>query len=307
MDVAVRKQQNRQIGKKLLPYFLVVPALIFYVLFWLRPVMQQFADSFTNAAGQFSLDNYRLVFSDPDFGLAFANTAIIVVISVVLEFFFALFLALLINRNFRGSSIFLFLVLIPMALPALAVAAMWKTGLTTNGWLNSLFTYVGLLDSGEKIYWLAGSRWKMLALIIIVDAWQVIPSVMIILLAGLQNIPRETEEAGYVFGGNYFTVLRKITIPILGPTIQTAVILRLIAAIQIWLIIVVLIGHNRVPVLVERIVYYHKEVSRLEISPLMVAGYTILVTVIVSIAAAVYLRVFRAIGQRGGEVEDAVA
>jgi len=307
MDVAVRKQQNRQIGKKLLPYFLVVPALIFYVLFWLRPVMQQFADSFTNAAGQFSLDNYRLVFSDPDFGLAFANTAIIVVISVVLEFFFALFLALLINRNFRGSSIFLFLVLIPMALPALAVAAMWKTGLTTNGWLNSLFTYVGLLDSGEKIYWLAGSRWKMLALIIIVDAWQVIPSVMIILLAGLQNIPRETEEAGYVFGGNYFTVLRKITIPILGPTIQTAVILRLIAAIQIWLIIVVLIGHNRVPVLVERIVYYHKEVSRLEISPLMVAGYTILVTVIVSIAAAVYLRVFRTISQRGGEVEDAVA
>jgi multiple sugar transport system permease protein len=303
----VRKQQNRQIGKQLLPYFLVIPALVFYVLFWLRPVMQQFVDSFTSTAGQFTLDNYRLVFSDPDFGLAFANTAIIVVISVVLEFFLALALALIINRNFRGSGIFLFLVLIPMALPALAVAAMWKTGLTTNGWLNSMFTYIGLLDPGEKIFWLAGSRWKMLALIIIVDAWQVIPSVMIILLAGLQNIPRETEEAGYVFGGNYFTVLRKITIPILGPTIQTAVILRLIAAIQIWLIIVVLIGHNRVPVLVERIVYYYKEVPRLEISPLMVAGYTILVTVIVSIAAAIYLRVFRAISQPGGEVEDAVA
>jgi multiple sugar transport system permease protein len=268
--------------------------------------MQQFVDSFTTTAGQFTLDNYRLVFSDPDFGLAFANTAIIVVISVVLEFFLALALALLINRNFRGSSIFLFLVLIPMALPALAVAAMWKTGLTTNGWLNSMFTYIGLLDPGEKIFWLAGSRWKMLALIIIVDAWQVIPSVMIILLAGLQNIPRETEEAGYVFGGSYLTVLRKITIPILGPTIQTAVILRLIAAIQIWLIIVVLIGHNRVPVLVERIVYYYKEVPRLDISPLMVAGYTILVTVIVSIAAAIYLRVFGAISRRGGEVEDAV-
>jgi multiple sugar transport system permease protein len=129
---------------------------------------------------------------------------------------------------------------------------------------------------------------------------------MIILLAGLQNIPRETEEAGYVFGGSYFTVLRKITIPILGPTIQTAVILRLIAAIQIWMIIVILIGHNRLPVLVERIMYYHKEVPRLDISPLMVAGYTILVTVIVSIAAAIYLRVFRAISQPGGEVEDAV-
>lgn len=307
MDLASRRQQNRNIGKQILPYFLVIPALIFYVLFWLRPVLQQFIDSFTSAAGQFTLDNYRLVFSDPNFGLAFTNTAIIVVISVVLEFFLALALALLINRNFRGSSIFLFLVIIPMALPALAVAAMWKTGLTTNGWLNSLLFYVGYLDPGESIYWLAGSRWKMLALIIIVDAWQVIPSVMIILLAGLQNIPRETEEAGYVFGGNYLTVLRKITIPILGPTIQTAVILRLIAAIQIWMIIIVLIGHSRVPVLVERIVYYYKEVPRLEISPLMVAGYTIVVTVIVSIAALTYLRVSGAFRREAAEVEDVIA
>jgi multiple sugar transport system permease protein len=193
-----------------------------------------------------------------------------------------------------------------MALPAIAVAAMWKTGLTTNGWINSLLMYVGMLEPGEKIYWLAGSRWKMLALIIIVDAWQVIPSVMIILLAGLQNIPRETEEAGYVFGGNYVTVLRKITLPILGPTIQTAVLLRLIAAIQIWMIIIVLIGHGRVPVLVERIVYYEKVVPRLEVSPQLVAGYTILVTVIVSIASLIYLRVFGGSSQQSAEVEDAI-
>jgi multiple sugar transport system permease protein len=307
MEIATERQQRRNIGRQLLPYFLVIPALLFYVLFWVRPVLQQFVASFIGPTGQFTLDNYRLVFNDPDFGIAFANTAIIVVISVVLEFFLALALALLINRNFRGSSIFLFLVLIPMALPAVAVAAMWKTGLTTNGWLNSLLLYIGYLDPGDKIYWLAGSRWKMLGLIIIVDAWQVIPSVMIILLAGLQNIPRETEEAGYVFGGNYLTVLRKITIPILGPTIQTAVILRLIAAIQIWLIIIVLLGFSRVPVLLERIVYYEKEVPRLDISPMMVAGYTIIVTVIVSIAALSYLRVSSAFRQKGEEGEDVFA
>jgi multiple sugar transport system permease protein len=307
MELAQRREQRRIISRQLLPYFLVIPAFIFYVLFWIRPVLQLFIDSFIDTEGRLSLDNYRLVFSDPDFGIAFANTAIIVFISVALEFFLALFLALLINRKFRGSSIFLFLVLIPMALPVVAVAAMWKTGLTTNGWINSLLMYIGFLEAGEKIYWLAGSRWKMLALIIVVDAWQVIPSVMIILLAGLQNIPRETEEAGYVFGGNYITVLRKITIPILGPAIQTAVILRLIAAIQIWAIITVLIGHSRVPVLVERIVYYQKEVPRLEISPLLVAGYTIIVTVIVSIAAVSYLRVSGAFSRSEVEVEDVIA
>jgi multiple sugar transport system permease protein len=301
MDLTRRRQQSRILSKQVIPYLLVIPALVFFVLFWVRPVIQQFIASFTNTAGQFSLDNYRLVFADPFFGIAFANTAIIVVISVTLEFFLALFLALIINRKFRGSSIFLFLALIPMVLPAVAVAAMWKTGLTTNGWINSLLLYTGFLEAGEKIYWLAGSRWKMLALIIIVDAWQVIPSVMIILLAGLQNIPRETEEAGYVFGGNYLTVLRKITLPLLGPTIQTAVVMRLIAAIQIWLIIVVLLGHGRVPVLVERIVYYEKVVPRLEISPLLVAGYTIFVTVVVSLAALLYLRLSGAFSRREAE------
>jgi multiple sugar transport system permease protein len=285
----------------MLPYLLVVPALGYYLVFWARPVLQQLIDSFTNAAGQLTLENYLLVFRDAEFIPAFSNTAIIVVFSVTLEFFLALGLALLINRKFRGSTIFLFLAMLPMALPAVAVGAMWKTGLTTNGWINSLLTYIGALGPGDKIYWLAGSQWKMLALLIIIDAWQVIPSVMIILLAGLQNIPPETEEAGYVFGGNYMTVLRKITIPQLRSTIQTAVILRLIAAIQIWLIVIVLVGFSRLPVLVERIVYYHEEVPGLAISPALASGYTIVVAVIVSIAALVFLRVSGAFGGRRKE------
>ncbi len=213
--------------------------------------------------------------------------------SVTLEFLAALFLALLINRKFVGSSFFLFVAMVPMALPAVAVGAMWLTGLTAHGWINSLLFYLGV---NEKIYWLAGSEWALLALIIIIDAWQVIPSVMIILLAGLQNIPPEAEEAGYVFGGNYLTVLRKITVPMLRPTIQTAVILRLISAIQIWLIIVLLMGFSRLPVLVERIVYYHEEVPGLDISFQMASGYTIIVSVIVSIAALFYLWVSGAFG-----------
>ncbi|HHS97716.1 MAG TPA: sugar ABC transporter permease [Chloroflexi bacterium] len=295
------KQRKSSLGKRITPYVLVIPVFIYYLIFWVQPVVQQVVRSFIDpATGHLSLESYRLVFTDPDFIPALRNTAIIVGISVTLEFFAALFLALIIKRNFRGASIFLFLAMLPMALPPVAVGAMWKTGLTTNGWLNSLLYYVGLLPEGEKIYWLAGSTWKMLALIIVIDAWQVIPSVMIILLAGLQNIPKELEEAGYVFGGNYFTVLRKITLPLLRPTIQTAVVLRLIAAIQIWLIVIVLVGFSRLPVLVERIVYYHEEVPRLNISPQMAAGYTMIVTVIVSTAALIYLRLSGAFARREG-------
>jgi multiple sugar transport system permease protein len=301
--MAVAKtERRRNLGKQIAPYLMVLPVLIYYIAFWARPVVQQLIQSFTSLEGAFTLNNYVMVLTDPDFLPALRNTTIIVVFSVTLEFFIALFLALLINRKFPGSGIFLFLAMIPMALPQVAVGAMWKTGLTTNGWINSLLNYLGILAEGGKIHWLAGSIWKLLALMIIIDAWQVIPSVMIILLAGLQNIPKETEEAGYVFGGNYFTVLRKITLPLLSSTIQTAVILRLIAAIQIWLIVIVIVGFSRMPVLVERIVYYHDEVPRLAISPAMASVYTIIVTVIVSTAALVYLRLSGAFGGRKQEV-----
>jgi len=286
----------RKIWSKSVPYLLIAPVVLYYLLFWVRPVLSTVFQSFLDAAGQFTLQNYVMVFTDPDFGPALKNTAIIVVFSVTLEFLAALFLALLINRKFFGSSFFLFIAMVPMALPAVAVAAMWLTGLTAHGWINSLLYYIGIFAEGQKVYWLAGSELSLLILIIIIDAWQVIPSIMIILLAGLQNIPPESEEAGYVFGGTYLTVLRKITVPMLKSTIQTAVILRLISAIQIWLIIVLLMGFNRLPVLVERIVYYHEEVPGLNISFQMASGYTIIVSVIVSMAALLYLKVSGAFG-----------
>lgn len=296
MTAANPAKRFRKLGSKAVPYLLILPVVIYYILFWIRPVLRTLIDSFRTTAGAFTFQNYVMVFTDPNFIPALRNTAIIVIFSVTLEFLGALFLALLINRKFFGSSIFLFISMIPMALPAVAVGAMWLTGFTAHGWINSLLYYLGIIAEGAKIYWLAGSEWKLLILIIIIDAWQVIPSVMIILLAGLQNIPEETIEAGYVFGGDYMTVLRKITVPLLGPTIQTAIILRLISAIQIWLIIVLLVGFSRMPVLVERIVYFHEEVPGLDISFQMASGYTIIVSVIVSLAALLYLRVSGAFG-----------
>ncbi|MFA9490995.1 MAG: carbohydrate ABC transporter permease [Anaerolineales bacterium] len=283
------KKQIRTFGKQLVPYILILPVIIYYVAFWFRPVVTSVFGAFTTPEGQFTLENFQLVFNDPVFMPALTNTAIIVLFSVTLEFLLALLLALLINRKFPGSGLFLFLALIPMALPAAAVGAMWITGLTAHGWMNSLLYYLGILEEGDKIYWLAGSRASLLAVLIVLDAWTVIPSVMIILLAGLQNIPPETHEAGYVFGGNYFTVTTKITLPMIRSTIQTAVILRLIAAIQIWLVIVLLLGYSRLPVLLERVVYYTKEVEGLNISYQMANGYTIIVSVFVSLAALLYL------------------
>ncbi len=287
----MNRKNWKKMGEKAVPYLLVLPVILYYGAFWLRPVIVSVIGGLTDASGHFTLQNFVMVFNEESFMPAVRNTAVIVVFSVTLEFLGALALALLINRKFVGSGFFLFLSMIPMALPAAAAGAMWVTGLTAHGWMNSLLYYLGFLAEGKKIYWLAGSQASLLALLIVIDAWQVIPSVMIILLAGLQNIPEEMKEAGYVFGGNYLTVLRKITLPMLKPTIQTAVILRLISAVQIWLIVVLLLGFSRLPVLVERVVFYTKEVRGLNISYQMASGYTIIVSLIVSLVALAYLQV----------------
>ena len=127
-------------------------------------------------------------------------------------------------------------------------------------------------------------------LIIIIDAWTVIPFVMIILLAGLQGIGADVREAGAVFGGTKFQILRKITVPMLKPTITTAMILRIISAIQIWLIIVMLFGFNRLPVLLEQVVLNYDELGA-EYFERIGLALSVLVAIVVSAAAILYLKV----------------
>ncbi len=275
--------------RNILPYLLIAPVLIYYVAFWLQPVLSAVTGSFLDGENTFTFRYYAAIFRDGHFYRALFNTAFIVAVSVTLEFLAAFILALLINTRFRGSGIFFFIAMIPMALPPVAIGAMWSSGLAEYGWLNSLLHHLGMNETGGKIAFLAGGEFASMLLVVLVDAWQVIPLMMIILLAGMQNLDKEMEEAGYVFGGSRLTVLRKITVPLLKPTIQTALILRIISAIQIWLIIVMLFGFRRVPVLLEELIFY-KEVLRGPENFKIALAYAVLVAAVVSAASLAYLK-----------------
>ena len=283
--------------KKWIPYLLVLPTIIYYCIFWLNPVVTSFIYSFKDEAGiKWTIDNYIQIFSDPYFKEAIFNTAIFVVISVTLEFVVAMLLALIINKKFKGASVLLAIALIPMALPAVAVGAMWSSGFATYGWLNSILYNLGLIAQDGKILFLAGNDIQSLLLIIIIDAWQVIPFMMIILLAGLQGLSKECIEAGYVFGGSKGTVLRKITMPMLKPSIQTALILRIISAIQVWLIIVMIFGYRRIPVLLEEVVFYKEELlNKYHIA----LAYSVIVAIVVSVVSVIYLKVSGSFNKEG--------
>ena len=275
--------------KNWLPYLLLTPALLYYIIFWLRPVLTALVESFTDLEGALTLGNYVSVFSEPVFREAFLNSAGFAIVSVILQFVLAMMLALLLNKKFKGVNLLLFVALIPMAVPQMAVAVLWKTGFASFGWVNNLLFNLHIISKPLKFLTVDGI--EALGFLILIDTWTVLPSVMIILLAGLQNMNKEFEEAASIFGASRWQIIKDITIPILKPTIVTAIILRMIAAIQVWAIGVMIFGYGKVPFLVSRIAYYTDIVSELDTSYKNALAYSVIVTVIVLAAATLYLRV----------------
>jgi len=289
------------VNKKTMPYLLLLPTFLYFAAFWLIPVIQCIRMSFQTPEGAYTLANYSFVFNDPVYPLALWNTVIFVAVSVSIEFVLALFLAILVNKKFRGVGVLLFLAMLPMTIPAIASAAMWQTGFTDYGWFNSLLYHLGIITSEFPVSWLSGGRWSMLILIIILDAWGSIPSIMIIILAGLQGLPDEAKEAGYTFGAKKQTVIWKIVVPMIKPTIVTAVILRIISAIQIWMLILILFNYGRLPVLLSRIVYWSEKMVTIKNYQQIAATYTVVLAVIITIVAIGYLYASGAIGSKKGK------
>jgi multiple sugar transport system permease protein len=285
------------------PEMLLIPVVAFYVAFWLRPTFRVVVESFTDASGRFTFGNYTRLLVMPEIRDAFINTIVFTLGSTVLQFFFAVGLALFLNRKFKFSNLVLFITLIPMAFPPAAVGILWKTGLYRFGWLNSFLSMIGLIDPANPVDWMSLRNMQAAMFLIVVDTWTVLPSVMIIILAGLQNFNKEFEEAGWVFGANRFQTIRDIVLPIMKPTIVTAMILRLIAAIQVWLIAVMIFGYNIVPLLVERIAYNIDVITFGEFAKKDAYTLSVMVVVIVIASTLLYLKASKNSADRAEENE----
>jgi multiple sugar transport system permease protein len=282
------------------PGWFLAPVLIYYVAFWIRPTISIIVESFTDKAATFGFDNYARLFAQEQIRTAFINTVLFTIGSALIQFALAFALALWLNKKFKFSNLVLFITLIPMAFPPAAVGILWKTGLYRFGWLNSLLCSLGLMNPANPFDWMSLRNLNAVMLLIIVDTWTVLPSVMIILLAGLQNLNREFEEAGWVFGANKFRTLKDIVVPIMKPTIITAMLLRMIAAIQVWLIAVMIFGYNVTPFLVERIAYNVDVITFAKYARKDAYTISVIVTAIVLISVTLYLRVSKDRRSEGG-------
>jgi len=285
--------------KRMIPYLLLLPAFIYYAIFWLTPVISGMVEVFTDINGKITLlENFRLMLNSDSFDRAVLNTAAFAAVSVTLQYFIALTLAVILNRKFKGAKLLTFLAMVPMAITPTAVAILWKTGLVKEGWINTILLFFKLID--EPIVFLNAEGLNAVLLLIIIDTWTVMPSVMIILLAGLQGMQKELKEAAYTFGANKWRIFTDITLPILKPSIVTSIILRLIAAIQVWAIAVMVLGFGKAPFLVERIAFYVDVVPGLETSEKIAFTLSFTTTVIVLMITVLYLNASKYKTKAGG-------
>jgi trehalose transport system permease protein len=226
---------------------MALPLAVYVLGFTLLPVLQSIVLGFTGRYdGAFpTLSNYEALLSRPDFGFAVLNTLGIALIGVTLELVIGLAIALMLARTFPLRGLFRSIVLTPMGVPTLVAGAAMIYIVGVNGYLNEVLFRLGVIAA--PIYW-PESGPKGMFVIALADLWKTTPLVVLILLAGLEAIPRDVYEAAAVDGASPWRQFWDHTLPLLKPAITMAVILRAIDAFRIFDIALVLAGRS-VPVM----------------------------------------------------------
>lgn len=271
---------------RLLPYILIAPATIFLVALFVVPLVQTIVLAFTDN-GAASLTNFRKMAGDLNFGLSMRNTFLLVLAVIPLQLCLALMMALMVQKVEKGRDIVLWILIIPLGISDLAAGLVWLTILQDRGYLNTVLNMLGLIDGPTN--WLSyESPLSLFAGVVLAEVWRATAIVLVILIAGLQLIPKEYAEAAEIFGANNWTRFRKITLPLLKPSIQSALILRTVLAFEVFAVVYALSGRN-FPVLVGE-AYAWQHVNQ---NNGVAAAYAILVMTISLLSTVLYIRFLR--------------
>ena len=231
------KRRIRSLRENLTGWLFVLPAFLGFLLFFFLPILSGAVFSFTDFNG-FNLVSLQFVklfffnrlFSDDYFLNAFSNNLIYALLFTPLTLLLALFFAAVLNRVTFGRKFFRVCFFLPYISSMVSVAVIWKLIFSPNGPLSSMLMGLGV---SEPPKWLMSSDWALYALIIIA-VWKNFGYYMLILLAGMQTIPGYLYEAAEIDGASAFQRFRKITLPMLSPTIFLCIVMLLINSFQVF-------------------------------------------------------------------------
>jgi multiple sugar transport system permease protein len=268
---------------RLLPYLLIAPAVVFLAAFFLLPLAQTIALSF-EAGGGLGLDNYTRMIGDLNFNAAVRNTFLLVITVVPIQVALALAMGMMLQRMARGRDLVLWIWTIPLGVSDLAAGLVWLAILQDSGYLNSA---LHALDGPRS--WLNAEAPVTLFLgVVAAEVWRATAIVLVILVAGLQLIPKEYGEAAEVFGASPWVKFRKITLPLLKPSLQSALILRTVLAFEVFAVVYAVGGRN-MPILVGEAYVWQRDNQNYGVA----AAYAVLIMAISLAATLVYLKALR--------------
>lgn len=236
------KMTPRQRSECLWGYLFILPTMIGLLVLNIIPIFQTIWQSFFKT-GDFGkgnifvgLKNYQKVFSDGEMWQSLINTLKYAIVEVPFSVAIALILAVFLNRKIKGRDTFRTIFFLPMVAAPAAIAMVWR-------WLyNSEF---GLLNHvfGTKINWVSDPNIAIYS-IAIIGIWSVIGYNMVLFLAGLQDIPRDYYEAASIDGASEVQQFFNITVPLLSPTIFFVLVTRVIASLQVFDLMYMIMSTN---------------------------------------------------------------
>ncbi len=263
---------------------LIAPSLIFMTALFVWPMVVGVGQAFSGPDGATTAYVRRMV-NDPYFWPAVRYTVLLIVVLIPLQFVFALTMALLLRERPRFAGLHFYIWVIPLAISDLAAGLVWLSIFTDRGYLNSVLDRLGI----DSYSWLQFDHpVTMFLSVVLAELWRATSLVFVIVVAGLQGIPKDYDEAAAVFGASYWQRLRHVLLPQLRPSLQVAFILRTILALQTFAVAQALTGRN-LPLLVGETYRWYSVLF----NPNVAAALALVVLAVSMLAAVGYLRLLR--------------
>lgn len=225
------------------PYVLLLPSLAYMGIFFAAPMFQSIGLAVQDTAGDLTTASIERMLGDAQFTRALLTTLVLLVLVIPIQFVLAMSMALIVNARLKGSGLWLYVFALPLGISELAAGIIWFSIFTERGWLNSFLGGLGILDrpfiflNPQEPFWLIFA-------VVLAEAWRATAIIMIILVAGLQSIPRDYLEAADVLGATTWQKIWRVILPLLRPALQTALILRTILAFQVFATVIVIAGRG---------------------------------------------------------------
>lgn len=230
-------------NRRFTPYALIAPSALFLLVVLAWPLVETLLLALREEGGGWTLAQITKMSADANFSLSMANTLKLVVVVVPLQIGLSLGLGMLLAKLPFGRQGFLYAWALPLGISDLAAGLVWLAILTRHGFLPSALHALGLTDGPIDLLSYEVPVAMFMA-IVIAEVWRATPIVLIIIVSGMQLIPKEYDEAAKVFGATGWQRFRHVTLPMIKPSLQTALILRTVMAFEVFAVVFALAGRD---------------------------------------------------------------